>query len=64
MTAREVVKILKADGWTEARQVGSHKHFTHPTKPGLVTVQMHGSKDIPAGTLANIFRQAGIRRQP
>ena len=61
MTAKQVVKRLKAEGWHEVRQEGGHKHFAHPDKPGLVTVSMHGSKDIPKGTLGNINRQAGWR---
>ncbi|MBI3909372.1 MAG: type II toxin-antitoxin system HicA family toxin [Armatimonadetes bacterium] len=59
MTAREVIKRRTDAGWYEVRQSGSHKQFKHDQKPGLVTVPVHGSKDIPPGTLANIFRQAG-----
>lgn len=59
MTAREVVKRLKAEGWFEVRREGSHRHFAHDDRPGIVTVSIHGSKDIPKGTLGSIFRQAG-----
>jgi predicted RNA binding protein YcfA (HicA-like mRNA interferase family) len=33
----------------------------HPTKPNLVTLPMHGAKDIKPGTLASIGRQAGLK---
>ena len=59
MTSRAVIRRLLDEGWGEVRQKGSHKQFKHPDKPGLVTVPTHGSKDIPAGTLDKIFRQAG-----
>jgi predicted RNA binding protein YcfA (HicA-like mRNA interferase family) len=59
MTARDVIKRLTDEGWYEARQSSSHKQFKHDEKPGLVTVPVHGNKDIPKGTLASIFRQAG-----
>ncbi|MBI3652292.1 MAG: type II toxin-antitoxin system HicA family toxin [Acidobacteria bacterium] len=59
MTAKEVIKRLKAEGWYEVRQVGSHKQFKHDIKSGLVTVPVHGNKDLPKGTLASIFKQAG-----
>ena len=36
---------------------GSHHQFTHPEKPGRVTVK-HPSKDLPIGTLRSIYRQA------
>ncbi len=60
MNAREVIKALEADGWTEARSKGSHKQFRHPEKPGLVTVPVHGSADIKKGVLASIQRQSGV----
>jgi predicted RNA binding protein YcfA (HicA-like mRNA interferase family) len=44
MHSRDVIKVLKLDGWYEVNQVGSHKQFKHPTKRGRVT-------DIPVGTL-------------
>jgi hypothetical protein len=37
---------------------GDHRKFKHPDKPGHVTVP-HPRKDLPVGTLRNIFRQAG-----
>ncbi len=60
MTACEVIQRLQQEGWYEVRQT-KHKHFAHPTKPGIVTVPIHGGKNIPKGTLANIKRQAGWR---
>ena len=36
---------------------GSHHQFVHPEKHGRVTVK-HPSKEIPIGTLRNIYRQA------
>ena len=54
MTAREILKILHKDGWYDVDQEGSHLQLKHPTKPGKVTLPMHGKKDIPPGTLNNI----------
>ncbi|MDO4439184.1 MAG: type II toxin-antitoxin system HicA family toxin [Eubacteriales bacterium] len=61
MTAREILKILHKDGWYDLDQEGSHLQLKHPTKPGKVTVPIHGSKDFPQGTLNNILRQAGLK---
>lgn len=38
-------------GWTLARTRGSHHHFKHPSKPGIVTVAGHPGVDVPPGTL-------------
>ena len=59
VTSADVIRALKRDGWSEVRVKGSHHHFKHPTKPGIVTVP-HPKKDIPRGTLGSIERQAGI----
>ena len=56
---REIVKILKKQGFVELRQIGSHLHLFHPTLKLRVTVPMH-NKDLKRKTLASIFRQAHI----
>ena len=61
MKAREILQILKADGWYELTQKGSHLQLKHPTKPGKVTVPVHGSRDLSVGTLNSILKQAGLK---
>jgi predicted RNA binding protein YcfA (HicA-like mRNA interferase family) len=55
MTSKDVIRLLKADGWYEVAREGSH---VHPTKRGRVTVP-HPKKYIPDGTLGSIRRQSG-----
>lgn len=59
-SSREVIQVLKADGWYVVNIVGSHHQFKHPTKPGRVTVK-HPDKDIPRKALDSIERQSGFR---
>jgi predicted RNA binding protein YcfA (HicA-like mRNA interferase family) len=56
---RDVIRMLRADGWQLDRQVGSHRQFRHPTKPGTVTVAGALGSEIRPGTLGSIRRQAG-----
>ncbi len=58
-SSREIIKILKADGWYEVNVVGSHHQFKHPVKKGRVTVK-HPDKDIPPKTLKSIEQQSGL----
>jgi len=51
---------LKADGWVQVAQKGSHVQFKHSTKPGRVTVP-HPKRDIPMGTFRSIEKQAGLK---
>ncbi|KDN12742.1 hypothetical protein SALWKB12_1266 [Snodgrassella communis] len=39
---------------------GSHHQFKHASKSGRVTVP-HPKKDLPLGTVKNIFKQAGVK---
>jgi predicted RNA binding protein YcfA (HicA-like mRNA interferase family) len=62
MNSRDVIKALERDGWALKRITGSHHHFTHPTKPGLVTVP-HPKRDLPIGTVKSRERQCGLKIQ-
>lgn len=61
MTVREIVKLLKDDGWYEVSQRGSHIQYEHQNKKGKVTVPCHNG-DIPKGTLNSILKQAGLKQ--
>lgn len=60
MNARQVIRLLNADGWLDVGQDGSHLNLKHPTKPGRVTVPIHGSRDSKIGTLKSIERLSGV----
>jgi len=60
VSSREVIKLIKADGWYRVKSNGgSHQQFKHPTKKGRVTVP-HPKKDLPQPTTHSIMRQAGL----
>ncbi len=63
MDSREIIRRLERDGWRLVRTKGSHRQYKHPDKPGLVTVP-HPKRDLPLGTLKNIFKQAGWSDKP
>ena len=63
MKVSEVIKLLEHDGWTLKRTSGSHRHYSHPSKPGLVTVAGKPSATLKSGTEASILKQAGLRRE-
>ncbi|AHN27871.1 hypothetical protein SALWKB2_0489 [Snodgrassella alvi wkB2] len=60
MHSSKVIKRLLDDGWYEVAVRGSHHQFKHPEKSGRVTVP-HPKKDLPLGTVKNIFKQAGLK---
>jgi predicted RNA binding protein YcfA (HicA-like mRNA interferase family) len=62
MKIRDIIKLVESDGWTVTRIRGSHRHYHHPGKPGIVTVAGHPSADLDPKTLASILKQAGLKR--
>ncbi len=60
-SSREIIKLLKKDGWFEISCNGSsHRQYKHPSKKGRVTVK-DPCKNIPIETLKSIERQAKLK---
>ena len=63
MKVRDVVRLLRMDGWLEVGTRGSHRQFKHISKPGRVTVPGKPNDDLAPGTLNSILKQAGLKRR-
>ena len=61
MKVRDVIKLLKSDGWYLRVTRGSHRQFKHNTKKGRVTVAGKEGDDVRPGTLNSILKQAGLK---
>jgi predicted RNA binding protein YcfA (HicA-like mRNA interferase family) len=61
MKVREILKLLRDDGWYLVAVEGSHRQFKHPTKPGRVTVSGHARDELHPKTLKSIRTQAGMK---
>ncbi len=58
---RDLMKILRKDGWVKVGQVGSHQQYKHPTKPGRVTVDGKPGDDVSMDNWYSTLKQAGLR---
>jgi Predicted periplasmic or secreted lipoprotein len=63
MKVKEVLRLLREDGWYLVNQEGSHRQFKHPTKPGRVTVAGKPGETLHPKTLASILRQAKLQEK-
>ncbi|HBI81451.1 MAG TPA: hypothetical protein DDY04_05820 [Bacteroidales bacterium] len=61
LTPKDVVRILKQNGFVLDRSRGSHQIWLHPVSRKRAVIPMH-NKDIPTGTLYSILKQAGIEK--
>jgi len=59
-TSTDLIKAVKADGWVQVSQRGSHVKFKHAQKPGIVVIP-HPKKNIPSGTAQAILKMAGLK---
>jgi predicted RNA binding protein YcfA (HicA-like mRNA interferase family) len=59
-SSREIIALLIRDGWFEAGQTGSHRHFKHAMKPGKVTAP-HPKHDLPVKTIKSIENASGVK---
>ena len=60
MNGKELIKILKSHGWALDRIKGRHRILVKEGKKS-VPVPVHGNKDLPAGLIHAILKQAGIK---
>ena len=58
ITGKELVRILKREGWKEDRTKGSHVTLVKGDK--TVTVPVHAGREISVGTLKSINKITGL----
>ena len=58
-SGKDVVRVLKRNGFHLVGQSGSHQKWRHPEGKQVI-VAMHGAKPIPIGTLKSIVEGSGI----
>jgi predicted RNA binding protein YcfA (HicA-like mRNA interferase family) len=59
LTARELIKFLKTEGFIEDRQSGSHLTLRHPERRVSLTIPVHTGSDLGRGLAARILKDAG-----
>jgi len=57
---REVKRKLEAAGFFQVGQTGSHVKFAKTTDRGILTATVPKHRDVAAGTIRSILRQARL----
>lgn len=60
MTPKQMVRLLKSNGFVEVRQTGSHLILQNAQTGRQTTVPMH-TKDLDKGIEQAILKQAGLK---
>lgn len=57
---RELEAMILAAGWVFKSQEGSHRHYTHPGRPGKVAIPFH-SREVSKLVEHSVLKQAGLK---
>jgi len=60
VTARDLIRFLKAQGFVEDRQSGSHLTLWHEGRGVSLTIPIHPGSDIGRGLAMRILKDAGF----
>jgi len=63
LSAKEIIKALKKDGFRVLRQKGSHVSLYKKSEDKIYLVIVPDKKEVKRGTLLSILKQAGISRE-
>lgn len=61
MNAKELEKLIRANGWYLIKQVGSHRQYKYPFKKGKITIPFHGHKDLDVKTAESVLKFANLK---
>jgi predicted RNA binding protein YcfA (HicA-like mRNA interferase family) len=53
-------KVLERRGWRQVRIKSSHHFYKKAGEVAIVTIPVHGNKNLRTGTQATIMRAAGL----
>ena len=60
ISGKAFCKFLEQHGWELRRVRGSHYIYTRRGKDAILTVPVHGNKDLKMGTLRKLLKDSGL----
>lgn len=60
VNSKDLIRLLEKNGWALRASRGSHHVYTHPEKPGHISVP-HPKLDLGKGITHKLLKQAGLK---
>jgi len=60
VSGKDFCKALEQNGWTLLRIKGSHHHYAKEGVAHIVSVPVHGSKDLATGLQSTLMKSAKL----
>jgi len=63
MSGKRLCKVLEKHGWELKRVRGSHHIYVQSGNPAILTVPVHGNRELRLGTLRRLLKEAGLTEE-
>ena len=60
VSGKHLCQVRETHGWMLQRIRGSHHIYRQSGNPKILTVPVHGNKDLKQGTLRTLLKAAGL----
>jgi predicted RNA binding protein YcfA (HicA-like mRNA interferase family) len=60
VSGKALCKVVERRGWELKRVTGSHHIYTRQGSEVILSILVHGNRDLPTGTLKGIMKDAGL----
>jgi predicted RNA binding protein YcfA (HicA-like mRNA interferase family) len=60
LSGQRFCRVLEAHGWRRQRVNGSHHIYAKLGDPTILSVPVHGNKDLKKGTLFALLKASGL----
>jgi predicted RNA binding protein YcfA (HicA-like mRNA interferase family) len=61
ITGPEMCRLLENNGWLLQRIKGSHHIYSKPGERKIISIPVHGNRDVKPGLASRIARDAGLK---
>ena len=60
ISGKTLCKIVEKNGWMLKRVTGSHHIYSKTGVRAILSIPVHGNRDLPIGTLKSILKDADL----
>ncbi len=60
ISGKRLCRIVEQKGWTLKRVTGSHHIYVKQGINAILSIPVHGNRDLPKGTLKSLLKDAGL----
>ena len=60
VSGKVLCKIVEKNDWVLKRVTGSHHIYAKEGVAAILSIPVHGNRDLPIGTLKSILKDAGL----